>query len=296
MSYERDAITTAERKNVIALKGQQNFFGERNHPDVDAIEEHEAPSGDEVVTLQNKYKQEQSQDDEGHDNKLSTEEEGEEDLPAVLVTAIITEGDQDGENETTEEQHPVRPDLAAAKERGEDIQAAMDTIESADDAMRKRSNPADATGGNKNGKESGHRQEEKRVASQAEAEIEESPSPLAAEAKGESQRSNHRRKAEEKRGGRRCSKEGSLSSLRRWLGIAKSRHEVGDLVEAEWDGSGSLFVGYVAAVGNGKDRSVHHVVFADGDEMDVQGRFLRQLGPLGVYYCRIGNQPWKGRR
>lgn len=30
-----------------------------------------------------------------------------------------------------------------------------------------------------------------------------------------------------------------------------------------------------------KGKDIHHIMFADGDRMDIQGRFLRQLGPPG---------------
>lgn len=93
-----------------------------------------------------------------------------------------------------------------------------------------------------------------------------------------------------KRGGRRLSGHRAMLSWSRLTGIGKSHPEIGDLVEAEWQGSGSWYVGYVdgkASVDGSSRRSkgVYHVVFADGDEADVHGRDLKQLGPSGVFLC-----------
>lgn len=98
---------------------------------------------------------------------------------------------------------------------------------------------------------------------------------------------------EAKRGGRREAGGNASSSMswRRLLGMGQCRHETGDLVEAEWEGSGWWFVGYVAglaeaAEGNSKGKKdMYRVVFEDGDEVETHGRLLRQLGPPGVCIC-----------
>lgn len=93
-----------------------------------------------------------------------------------------------------------------------------------------------------------------------------------------------------KKGGRRVSGHRAMLSWSGLTGIGKSRPEIGDLVEAEWQGSGSWYVGYVegkASVDGSSRRSkgVYHVVFADGDKADVHGRDLKQLGSSGVCLC-----------
>lgn len=130
-------------------------------------------------------------------------------------------------------------------------------------------------------KEPETREKERKRRSEGDANL-----PLIAESKEEdSERfTTPRRSAESKRGGRRESNVSKIAPWRRLLGMGKSRHDVGDLVEAEWEGSGWWFVGYVAGIEKeGDDKGIHHIVFADGDKMDIQGRFLRQLGPPGTY-------------
>lgn len=110
---------------------------------------------------------------------------------------------------------------------------------------------------------------------------------LSTTAEDKSSRSNQTPGA--KRGGRRVSGNRAMLSWSRLTGT-RNRLEIGDLVEAEWKGSGSWYVGYVegkASVGGTSRRSkgVYHVVFADGDEVDVHGRDLKQLGASGVCLC-----------
>lgn len=92
-----------------------------------------------------------------------------------------------------------------------------------------------------------------------------------------------------KRGGRRYT---GRSTWARLLGRKKPMFEAGDLVEAEWIGSGWWYVGYVTGdcvEGGGssdgerrtsgrRTKDEFHVVFADGDEANVRGRDLKPLG------------------
>ncbi|CAN0153911.1 unnamed protein product, partial [Laminaria digitata] len=117
------------------------------------------------------------------------------------------------------------------------------------------------------------------------------PSLDVAEAKGNAAASRAHAQPESKRGGRRdTARTGGI--LNRWVGRRKSRHEIGDLVEAEWAGSRWWYVGYVerevpvVAGDKQKKKGFYHVVFADGDEADVDGRHLKQLGPSGENHAK----------
>lgn len=106
------------------------------------------------------------------------------------------------------------------------------------------------------------------------------------------QKKNRRARAQPgaKRGGRRDT--GRSGWGRRFLGKNKPQFQAGDLVEAEWAGSGWWYVGYVgggaepngaAEVKSGKrKKDVFHIIFIDGDEADVPGRDLNLLGTTGM--------------
>lgn len=110
------------------------------------------------------------------------------------------------------------------------------------------------------------------------------------------QKKNRRARAQPgaKRGGRRDT--GRSGWGRRFRGRKKPQFQAGDLVEAEWAGSGWWYVGYVgggeqkpdgtAEVKAGKrKKEFFHVVFIDGDEADVPGKDLKLLGKPGVCVC-----------
>lgn len=125
-----------------------------------------------------------------------------------------------------------------------------------------------------------------RSAAGAEVKEDQPPSLDAAEAKGDRAARRAHAQPESKRGGRRDTARTGLFPLNRWVGRRKSHHEVGDLVEAEWAGSRWWYVGYVerevpVIAGGNQKKGLYHVVFADGDEADVDGRHLKQLGPSG---------------
>ncbi|CAM9250489.1 unnamed protein product, partial [Hapterophycus canaliculatus] len=113
------------------------------------------------------------------------------------------------------------------------------------------------------------------------------------------QKLNRRARAQPgaKRGGRRDTERGGW---RRW-GKKKNQFEAGDLVEAEWKGSGWWYVGYIGVSSvNGEEskdgttsargeamvgkhrKGVFHVVFADGDEAEVLGKKLKPLRAKGT--------------
>lgn len=106
------------------------------------------------------------------------------------------------------------------------------------------------------------------------------------------QKKNRRARAQPgaKRGGRRDT--GRSGWGRRFHGKKKTQFQAGDLVEAEWAGSGWWYVGYVgggenhdgaAAVKAGKrNKEVFRIIFVDGDEADVPGKDLKLLGSTGV--------------
>lgn len=96
-----------------------------------------------------------------------------------------------------------------------------------------------------------------------------------------------------KRGGRRDT--GRSASGRRFRGKKKTQFQAGDLVEAEWAGSGWWYVGYVSA---GAERNgaagmkpgkwntqIFRITFIDGDEADVPGKDLKLLGTTGGCVC-----------
>eukprot|EP00903_Cladosiphon_okamuranus_P014975 g13860.t1 len=104
------------------------------------------------------------------------------------------------------------------------------------------------------------------------------------------QKKNRRARAQPgaKRGGRRDTERSGWG--RRFKGRKKTQFQAGDLVEAEWAGSGWWYVGYVgegeqpAASTDEKDRKRKkevHVIFIDGDEADVPGKDLKLLGKPG---------------
>ena len=112
------------------------------------------------------------------------------------------------------------------------------------------------------------------------------------------QKKNRRARAQPgaKRGGRRDTERSGWG--RRFRGKKKTQFQAGDLVEAEWAGSGWWYVGYVGAgeeeepagaserkkAGKRKN-DVFHVKFIDGDEADVRGKDLKPLGKPGVCVC-----------
>lgn len=105
------------------------------------------------------------------------------------------------------------------------------------------------------------------------------------------QKRNRRARAQPgaKRGGR---KDTGRSSWARFLGRKKPEFEAGDLVEAEWEGSGWWYVGYITGEceegeessdgatrkSGRRTKDEFHVVFADGDEANVRGIDLKPLG------------------
>lgn len=104
-----------------------------------------------------------------------------------------------------------------------------------------------------------------------------------AEAKANARRIQEAAQPGAKRGGRKdTTRKGLWSGL---VGRRQSLCESGDIVEAEWKGSGWWYVGYVqgqsASDGTPLKKGFYHVVFADGDEADVSGKHLKQLGPPG---------------
>ncbi|CAM9448613.1 unnamed protein product [Ectocarpus sp. 6 AP-2014] len=114
------------------------------------------------------------------------------------------------------------------------------------------------------------------------------------------QKKNRRARAQPgaKRGGRRDTGRGGWFQL---LGRKKTQFEPGDLVEAEWAGTGWWYVGYIGS-GSGelgeestggtagapeantskRSKELFHVVFEDGDEADVIRRDLKRLQPTGT--------------
>ncbi|CAM9534399.1 unnamed protein product [Ectocarpus sp. 12 AP-2014] len=101
-----------------------------------------------------------------------------------------------------------------------------------------------------------------------------------------------------KRGGRRDMGRGGWFQL---LGRKKTQFEPGDLVEAEWAGTGWWYVGYIGsgseergeestggtagapeAKTSKRSKELFHVVFEDGDEADVIRRDLKRLQPTGT--------------
>lgn len=114
------------------------------------------------------------------------------------------------------------------------------------------------------------------------------------------QKKNRRARAQPgaKRGGRRDTGRGSWFHL---LGRKKTQFEPGDLVEAEWAGTGWWYVGYIGpgseergeestggtagapgATTSRRKKELFHVVFEDGDEADVIRRDLKRLQPTGT--------------
>ncbi|CAM9562765.1 unnamed protein product, partial [Ectocarpus sp. 4 AP-2014] len=113
------------------------------------------------------------------------------------------------------------------------------------------------------------------------------------------QKKNRRARAQPgaKRGGRRDTGKGGWFQL---LGRKKTQFEPGDLVEAEWAGTGWWYVGYIGfgseergeestggtagapqAKTSKRRKELFHVVFEDGDEADVSRRDLKRLQPTG---------------
>lgn len=100
-----------------------------------------------------------------------------------------------------------------------------------------------------------------------------------------------------KRGGRRDT--GRSGWGRRFLGKKKTQFQAGDLVEAEWAGSGWWYVGYVGggeepngaaeAKAGKRKKGIFHIMFIDGDEADVSGKDLKLLGTTGVviFMCMV---------
>ncbi|CAB1121062.1 unnamed protein product [Ectocarpus sp. CCAP 1310/34] len=111
------------------------------------------------------------------------------------------------------------------------------------------------------------------------------------------QKKNRRTRAQPgaKRGGRRDTERGGWFQL---LGRKKTQFEPGDLVEAEWAGTGWWYVGYIRSASeergeesaggtpgapqaktSKRSKELFHVVFEDGDEADVIRRDLKRLQP-----------------
>lgn len=90
-----------------------------------------------------------------------------------------------------------------------------------------------------------------------------------------------------KRGGQRDPRRSKLLSWRGLMGGQRGHYHVGDLVEVEWEGSGWWYLGYVKgeatnADGEQKGGKMYHIVFADGDEADVERKDMRPLQIPGV--------------
>lgn len=106
------------------------------------------------------------------------------------------------------------------------------------------------------------------------------------------QKKNRRARAQPgaKRGGRRDTGRGGWGL--RFLGGKKTQFQAGDLVEAEWEGSGWWYIGYVGqreelsiaidVKAEKRNKDILRVIFADGDEADVLGKDLKLLGTPGA--------------
>lgn len=323
-SARADGNEEAQMDTAAAVEGYEQKKGAK--PQVDRVQVAASAVGQETKNAEPEKDEEQEEvdtakvvgDSEHEKDAEPGEDEGEQKQVPAATASVLENSHEAKDAQPKEDQKVVAPAavvvgaeaFAKTKDAKPEVAAAATTVEDHDEVNafeiaeysgRSASNSTSADTdssstraamisadkkGDEGAKNSGADTKEEHNKNDGSPTSNEPPSLDVAEAKGNKAARRAHAQPGAKRGGRRDTARVGL--FPRWLGRRQSHHEVGDLVEAEWEGSRWWYVGYVegaapAVTGKKPKKGFYHVVFADGDEADVDGRHLKPLGASGGF-------------